>query len=379
MNRPAVVTAAFALLLAARSARPQETPVPPSGEPLYSAWVRSAARVVGVCLSPEGERILTTTVDGDLRAYTDSGELAWELHGLAVDTVLTSRKGAVTLAYAQRRPLARKVFFLDGSGRTLGTVEPVEPVEAAALSPDGRFAAVAAGRSILFCTIGRRQVTKRTLSLEGRPVQLQMGPDDTVYAACVEPEYVALLRSSGKGVWRRQEASLSNYAISAGDAGRQLAISAESGSTQIQTWLVTARNSARWSDTRPGRQPRPRLSAAGAAVMLSYNYRVEGARGPRLERRLTYLAPGAGGAWPKGGPFNTQLPVAIEPKGEWLVALEQPRGAAPRFRLFGKGGERRWLYVSPANILIAAGSDDGRHIVTYRTDGFLEMLRVTSP
>lgn len=378
MKRRAALSLVSVLLLAAVPARPQETQPEPRGEPLYAAWARPASRLVGLAVSPDGQRIVTTSLDGDLRCYTERGDVAWEVRGLPVDTAVLSRKGSVTAAYAQRRPLSRKVFFLDGSGRILGTVEPVEPVEAACVSGDGRYAAVAAGRSILFCRLAKGKVTKRTLSLEGRAVQVEMGPEDSVYVACVEPSYVALLRSNGKGSWRREDPNHSAYAISAGDDGRMLAISAESGSSQVATWLITSRNSTRWNDIRPGRQPRPRLSAAGVAVMLTYSHPVEGARGRRLERRLTYLAPGAGGAWPKGGAFNAPLPVALEPRGEWLVALDQPRGAGPRFRLYGKGGERRWLYVSPANVLIATASDEGRHIVSYRADGFFELLRVTS-
>jgi hypothetical protein len=351
---------------------------PADREPIAAAWSRPAPGLVGLAVSPDGQRVVGTLLDGTVRGYDAFGSILWELPDADADTAAVSRRGSMTVAYALRQPLSRKAYFLDESGKRLGTVEPADPIEGAAVSSNGRYAALVAGKNLIFCSRIAKGVTKRTLPLPGRPVQVQMGPDDTAYVACVEPDYMALVKSDGKELWRRQEPGAARYAISASEEGRHVAVSAELGADQIRTWLLSSKSAVRWADIRPGRKPRPRVSANGTAVVLSYEFRVESPRGPRMEQRLTYLGPGVGGAWPKGGPFNTPLQVAIERDGDWLVALDQPRGQSPRFRLYGKNGERRWLYASPSNILIAAASSEGRAISTYRADGVLELLRVSA-
>lgn len=334
--------------------------------------------VVGLGLSPDGERLVVAT-DASLRSLERDGSVAWELKVEAVDSAVLARRGALTVAYAQRRPLARKVFFLDRSGRRVGTLEPTEPVEAAAVSGDGRFAALAAGRSMIFCSVTDAGVRHRVITLDGHATQVQMGSGDTVYVACRDTAYVALLKSSGKELWRRQQAGVDRYSLSASADGRTVGISAQLPEDRVQTWLLTSRNSVRWTDVRPGARPRLRVSANGSAATLSYELRVDSPRGRRFERRLTYLAQGARGAWPKGGPFSAPLPVALDADGDWVVALDtQRRGGPPRFRLYGSGGERRWLYLSPAGILLASSSQDGRSIAVYRADRTLELLTVSA-
>lgn len=364
-------------------ARPQSPPAPPPqpsepAEPLGSAWSRALSGVEGLALSPEGERVVT--VGGGVRSLSRDGRVLWELDLEGVDSAVVARRGQLTVAYTRRRPLYRKVYFLGPEGRRLGILEPTEPIEAAAVSPDGRYAALAAGRSVIFCTLTGKGIQHRVLPLAGHPEQVEMGPDDSVYVACRSRPYVALVKSSGKELWRREQPDGEAYAISASADGRSVAVSTQLPRDTIRTALLTSRNAARWTDVRPGRRPRPRLSASGTAVALSYELRVESPRGVRFERRLTYLAHGAAGAWPKGGPFSAPLHVALAEDGDWLVALDtQRRNPRPSFRLFGRGGERRWLFVSRSPILIARSSQDGRSVATYRVDGYLELLRVAAP
>ena len=366
-----------ALLLApALPAVPQEEE---PREPLAPAWSRPLPNTQGLAISPDGERVVALA-ESLAQGLDRGGEVVWQQHLEGVDAAVLSRRGVTAVLYARRRPLYRKVFFLDREGKRIGMVEAPEAVETVSIAPDGRYAAIASGRSILFCSRTQQGIQHRTVRLEGTASQVQMGSGDTFYVACRAPAYVALLKSTGSEVWRRRQEGVAEYAISGSADGRMVAISAPLASDNIQTWLVTARNSVRWTDLRRGRRPRLRLSANGTAATLSYELPVEGARGTRFERRLTYLAQGARGAWPKGGPFSAPLPVSIDGDGAWVVALDtQRRGAQPRFRLYGSGGERRWLYLVPAAILIAVGSGAGEHIATYRSDGVLELLRISAP
>jgi hypothetical protein len=264
-----------------------------------------------------------------------------------VDALTTSRRGSLTLAYGVRRPLARRVYCLDADGRLFHVIDADEPVETAIVSPDGQFAAVAAGAHVYFLRSSPKGIRQKSFSLSGEPRHLQFGPADSLYIAYREPERVELVKSTGRVLWRRQGASITDYSI------------------------ITDRNQRRWWTTRPGRAPLVRLCADGSAVMLSYEHKVEHSSQSRYERRLAYL-PGGQGGWTKGGPFVEPIYVAAEARGDG-----RPR--PPRFRLYSREGASRWRYEVPAGIMIATASAHGRHIAAYRTDGIMEVVRVTSP
>lgn len=372
-----VLLAGVLLAGTTRTAEPQSDPQP-LAEPLDSAWTRAVPGVEGLALSPEGDRVVTLG-GGQVRSFSADGRVLWELRIPDVDSAAVARRGSLTVAFARRRPLARKVYFLNADGRRAGILEPSEPVEDAAVFPDGRTAVLAAGRSVILCRLTGKGVTHQVLPLEGQPHQVLPGPGENVYVSCRQPAYVALLKSNGKPLWRREQPGVDEYALSVSRDGRSAALAAELPAGTVQTWLVTSRNVVRWTDVRPGRRPQIRLSAGGNAVALSYMLRVEGPRGARFERRLTYLAAGAGGAWPKGGPFSAPLHLAIEPEGDWVVALDtQRRGGPPRFRLYGRSGERRWLHTGGQGVRLARACQEGEAIAIYRTDGFLELLRVSA-
>jgi hypothetical protein len=348
--------------------------------PLGRVWARRAPRTLAVAVSPDGERILAAGGGGEIRCFEAAGGVAWEVRIDGIDELVTSRLGATTLAYSAGQPLSRKVHFLDSNGRRLGTLEPSEAVETAVVSSDGKYAALAAGKSVIFCSRAGSGIRHRVIPLKGIPTQVQFGVGDTIYVACREPDFVALVKSNGKELWRRRDPVVRGYSVSAADDGRHVAIAGESDPDTLRVSLVTWRNQTRWTDARPGRRPRIRLSAGGGTVMLSYEHKVAHGTRSRFERRLAYLGEGAGGGWPKGGAFSAPLYVAVDRNGEWVVALDtQNKGDLPRFRLYGKGGERRWFYTAPSSILIATASAEGRHIAAYRADGFLELLRVSTP
>ncbi len=358
-------------------------------EPLHRAWSRPVSRLVSLAVSPGGERVVAADVDGRVRSFDSSGELLWERAAAGVDTVSTSRGGAATLAYAARQPLNRQAHFLDAGGRRTALLELPDAIQAGLVSPDGRYAALACGRKLVFC--GRRPdgLRHRVLNLPAEPCQIQFGPADTVYVAYRGEQGVALVKSTGKVLWSRRGRPAASCSISASADGHLLAIASENAvQDEVDVTLVNSRNQRQWSVTRPGRAPRVRLSSGGSAVLLAYEHRVEHNDQSRFERRLAYLAgetPGAGltEEWTKGGAYTAPLYVSVDGRGEWVVALDtQQRFRAsrqPDFRLYGRKGERRWIYTSPAEVLIATASLEGRVIATYRADGQLDVLRVAAP
>jgi hypothetical protein len=146
----------------------------------------------------------------------------------------------------------------------------------------------------------------------------------------------------------------------------------------LDVTLVNPRNEPEWTVTRPGRAPRVRLCAGGSGEMLAYEHKVEHGEDHRYERRLAYLSGGPNPAWTKGGAYTAPFYVSADRQGEWVVALDSQTGA-PRFLLLGRNGGRRWTYSCPSDVLIATASSEGRHIATYRADGRMEVVKVTSP
>jgi len=378
MNRRSLLVAGGgALLHAARRGAAQEPSAP--REPLAGAWVRAVPGVTALAVSPEGGRVLIATRNGSVRSYDNrDGLLLWETEEPGAERVVLARKGAVALVYSPRDPFALRARFFGAGGRRLGSVEAPGPIELAALAPDGSAAALVADGRLVLISLADGRVRGRAFALPAAAAHLQMGPGGGAYVAVRDPDAVEFIGADGRRLWRRADGRLPS--ISAAADGRTVAIAVEQGQDSVETLLVSAGNQARGLDTRSGRRPLVRVAAGGTAAMLTYEHRLEHQGQVRWRRRLAYLGAGAGGGWPKGGSHSAPLFVAIEREGEWVVALDtQDRGQLPRFRLYGRGGERRWFYPSAAPVLLAASCAEGRAVAVYRADGFLELLRVNLP
>lgn len=346
-------------------------------EPLSSLWRRKLGGVVATVVSGLGERTLVVDAEGRLTCIGATGETIWERAIPGVDRAATSRDGRFCAVYAARRPFQRDVLLLDERGRTVCTVDNSEPVSTAVISPDGHLAAVAAGHTLTLCSRTGKEVRERRIQLQGKITQLQFGPGDSVYVAAQAPDYVALVKSTGKVLWRRSSESGAAFAISASEDGRMLAIGSQRPDDLVAVSLVSAGNERLWTAPRPGRSPRVRIAADGSAALLAYEHKVEHGAESRFEQRLAYFGNTPAESWTKGGAFNAPLCIALNRTGEWVVVLDLQRALdLPRFRLYGERGERRWLYKCDAPVLIASGSTEGRHIAVYRADGVLEMLHV---
>jgi hypothetical protein len=237
--------------------------------------------------------------------------------------------------------------------------------------------AVAAGSTVTLCRQAGDTVRQRSIKVAGEPTQIQFGPGDSVYVATRRPDQVALVKSTGKVLWRRTAKPGAAFAIAANENGQLLAVASERPDGTVGISLINAANRRLWSSSRPGRSPRVRLASDGSALLLAYEHKVEHQSESRFEQRLAYFDTSNAEAWTRGGSYNAPLCVSVDRSGDWVVVLDAQRAIGPsRFRLFGERGERRWLYTCDAPVLIASGSPDGRHIAVYRGDGFLEMLLV---
>lgn len=369
----------LALLLAAApaSVRDAHSQPPPEREPLSSLWERALPNVVEVVVSTDGRRTLIADASGRVSCFDEAGEGLWEGALPGVNRLATSRDGGLTIAYAARRPRHRQVHLLDAKGVRFHSLESPGPIESAIVSPNGHLVAAAAGKTVTLCSRTGAVVRKQRIDLEGTVTQIQFGPSDSVYVAARNPDYVALVKSTGKVLWKRRSVPGAGFAIAASEDGKLLGIGSQRPGGQVAVSLVTARNERLWSAPRPGRSPRVRIALDGSAVLLAYEHKVEHRMESRFERRLAYFGTPLSESWTKGGAFNAPLCVAIDKAGDWVVVLDnQPANERPRFRLYGERGERRWLFTCEAPVLIAASSPAGQHLAVYRADGVLEMIRV---
>lgn len=367
------------LLPALAAGRPGWAQEQPAGEPLGQVWRRPVASVIALAVSPEGERTLALDLEGVLHCYDQAGAVRWEQQLPDADHVVTSRRAALTLAYAEGQPLAREVTFIDRDGRRFYILKPSAPVAFAEVSPSGRYAAVASGRSVIFCSVEPTGVRHRVIRLPGDPRQVQFGPADSLYVVCRNPDLVLRVKSTGTVIWKYSDRRARNYAISASEDGRLVGIGSEREDDTVVAALLDASRRQLWRINAPGRAPRVRLAASGAAMIIAYEHKVVYQDQSRFQRLLLYLprdlARARNSRWPKGGAFNTPYFVSVDRDGGWVVTLDAQSGV-PRLRLYGSDGERRYHYTSPARVLIATSSLDGRHIALYGADGALATLQV---
>ena len=378
MNRRQLL--ASALGCGAASLAPAEAQAPPGtpAEPLELLWSRPLRNLIALAVAADGSRVLAGDLDGHLRCYDASGEVFWEATCPATNQLLCSEGGRLSVAFSLRRPVARRVYFLDAGGRVIYTLETAEAISAAALAADGSQAAIASGKTLTFCSRTSAGMRVRTVQLPAEPFQLRMGPADTVYAAYRNPARVDLVKSTGRVLWSYPAHPGSTVeGISTTRDGKFVAIASHDEKDTIEVALLDWARKRRWTDTRAGRMPRVRICADGGAVLLTYEHKVEHGEQRLFERRLAYLGGPGGGAWTKGGGYTAPRFVSCAEDGSWVVALDRQREAGPaRFRLYGRDGGRLWIYDAPTSVLIAVSSLQGRHFAVYCADGTLELVRV---
>lgn len=352
---------------------------PGAREPLGPEWRRPVRQAIALAVSPEGKRVVVVSLAGEVTSYDSAGNPVWIQRFPGVDRAAIGRMGLFTAVYSARRPLARKAYFLDPLGRLLHTTETRDPIETVTLAPDGAMAAVASGRKIVFVALDRSGAREREIALDAEPRQMQFGPEDTLYVACRSPDQVVRVRNTGRVLWKTDPGP-TDYSISSTEAGSEVAIACRQSADEIAISVVSATQKLLWRTLLPGRAPHIRLSAGGFAAVATYDHRLEHSARRRFERRLAYLGGPDQRGWFKGGAYTAPLSVSLDRAGDWVVALDtRQQRATPDFRLYGRNGERRWLYSAPANIVLAGSSVDGRSIAAYRADGVLELIRVSVP
>ena len=380
--------ALLAILVAARAQTPAEPPpaeAPPTPrEPVSVVWSRQVPRVVDLAVSGDGRRVISLTQVGDVTCWDERGERRWRHRFPHVDSLAISTDGSVCLAYTRLSAVHRTVFFMRDDGSWFATLAMDAPIRCALIRRDGAYAALAVGPAVVLCQLGDGQVHSRVTHPPGVPTWMQFATGADLYVACTLPDQVLLLRGDGAVEWTYSRQGAARYSLSASQDGTTLAVGGELPTGIIEVAYLDLRGRRLWSFTRPGRGPRVRLSALGAAVLLSYEHLVTYSgeqRSGRFERRLAYFSRDVRPSWTKGGVFSAPLCVAVDAEGRWVLSLDiQYEMGTPRFRLLGREeGQRLWLHTSPARVLIASSSALGGHTAIYRADETIDLLAVEAP
>lgn len=371
-----MATAAFGALGPAAA----QTAPPASGaEPLERLWSRPLPKLIALALAADGSRLLAGDLGGSVRCYDNQGSLRWQAECPNANRLLCSTGGLLSMAFARRQPLSRRVFLLDRDGNILRILEAGNAIQAADVAADGTTAVFAAGKELTFCSRSGDAIRTRSIVLPGEPSQLELGPADSIYVSYGGLGRLDLVKSSGRVLWSFVLRSGAVRNISASADGKYLAVATRAPNDTAAVSLLDWQKNRHWTEVRGGRLPRVRICADGSAVLLTYEHKVEHGAQKLFERRLAYLSGPNGVTWTKGGGYTAPLLVSVAADGNWVVALDRQREAGPaHFRLYGRDGGRLWMYTSPESVLIAASSQQGRHFAVYRADGVVELVHVTA-
>lgn len=345
-------------------------------EVISPLWRRRVPEAVTVSLSPDGSRVLSVNRAGEVQAYQRDGTDDWQQSLPGADTFVHSQDGSMVLAYARRRPTHPQLTWLDRSGRVVTSFAAPAEIELAALSSDGRVAAVSCRGEVLMLIRSGKDVRVRHLGAL-RPAQIRTAPLSSFYLVCPHRERLLRVRADGKEIWGhplRQSESLAT----SGD-GSRLAVAYQTASDVLQVDVLDQQGALVCRFNRPGRRARLRLSAAGNAVLMEYEHAISHLKDHHYERRLAYRDCHSTMEWTKGGAYTVPVGVAVGRDGHWVLALETIHSIGiPRFRLFGRSGERLWLHTGSSHVVLAASSRDGDHVALYHSDSMLELLRVSA-
>jgi hypothetical protein len=359
---------------AAGSASAQE-----SADPIEFRWSRPFPRLSELAVSGDGQRIAALSLEGKL-AYLDvDGHLLWERPAVDASAIAVSRTGDLLVAWSRSDHDESKLLFFNGAGRCFAAPALSEAPACVAISGDGKRVAVGNGDAITLFGISPKGMVTRQIQAAGRVRRIIAANGDTFVVVTEPPCRIALIKSRGSELWHRELPENAHCSVVVSTDGKQLAIAYEKSPEQIEVLMTTWKNEELWKTARPGRGGSVRMNAAGGFLLLAYDHLVEHQQQSRYERRLAYLGEGGVGGWTKGGALTAPLPVALDSRGEWLVALDNERSrSGSRFRLYGKDGTRQWIYTAPAGIHLATASVNGRTIAVYQADDTLTVLRVNA-
>jgi WD40 repeat protein len=357
---------------AAEPARGQE-----SNEPIAVRWNRPTPRLSEIAVSGDGQRIAALSLDGDLSCFDLGGNLLWQRPNVEADALALSQSGDLLVAWTRNGSSDARLLLFNAVGRCFAAPEVTGPPSCLAISGDGKRIASGIGDALMLFGITANGVIRREIPTGGTVKRVLAGFSDTFFVLTDPPCRLSLLKSRGKELWHRDLPQKSNCSVVSSIDGKEVVLAYEKSGEEIEILLATWKNEELWRTRRPGRAGIVRMNGKGGVVLLAYDHLVEHQQESRHERRLAYLGENGVGGWTKGGALTAPLAVALDFDGDWLVALDNDRArGGSRFRLYGRDGNRNWIYTAPAGVHLAVSSANGRTIAVYQADGTLSVLQV---
>ncbi|HEY3268417.1 MAG TPA: hypothetical protein VGM37_15970 [Armatimonadota bacterium] len=338
-------------------------------------WARMAPKCSSYTVAPDGRAVVAGDWDGHVQCMDGSGRVLWRLLFPREVHCVTSAGAQLTAAYARDVESYRKVFLLDGAGRTVHLENASGSIRSVAVSEDGHMAAILSepGRITVVERVKGGWRWRRRL-LAGPVASLSMdAAGNRLAVALREPAEVEVLDRNLRLLWRWRGQEQTVYRVQMDRPGRALIAAAHppAGIPHAIFWSVSG-SKPLWSHTLRGDLARVMMAPDGKAATAEYRTRLWHGRRSVVEARVALFSPRGRMLWEVGGLMfgahlvgvsRAPLLILTHDGGRVLAALDGYGHMRARFKL-------------PAGIQSTEVSANGAHFAVLTDERILYFFRV---
>ena len=342
---------------------------------LERVWSRVLPRCESFAVSADGSVVVSSDWDGAVQAYAEDGHVMWRTRFPAKVTCVPANGGLLSVAFTPQSPKNRKVYLLDGRGRTIRIETVPGAVRSVAVSDDGDTAVILSepARVTVVRRSGRGWHWQRVL-LPGTVTSLSLDSSGSrIAVAHRNPSGIILLTSSLKTVWRFTGSPSESYRLQITPNGERLAALTTpppGGIAQVLYWNTAAALPV-WRKSLRGDRPRINISPDGEYVAAAYRTRLWHGRKSVVESRVTLFSNSGRRLWEVGGlMFPAQL-VGTTPAPILVLTHDNARVLAA----FDSEGHMRARHRLVAPIRSCVMARGGRHFTVFTGARVLQLFR----
>lgn len=343
---------------------------------LERVWARFLPRCATSASSPDGSVVTSSDWDGTVQAYAEDGHVMWRTRFQAQVTCVPANRGVLNVAFTPQSPTNRRVYLLDGHGRTIRVEKAPGEVRSVAVSDDGDTVVILSepARVTVVRRSGRGWRWQRTL-LPGTVTSLSMdSAGSRIAVAHRNPGGIVLLTNSLKTIWRYKGSTNESYRLqitSNGEHFAALTTPRRGGIAQTLYWRTDSATPM-WRKTLRGDLARINITPDGQFVAAGYRTRLWNRHKSVVESRVTLFSNTGRRLWEVGGlMFPAQL-VGTTPAPILVLTHDNARVLAA---LDSEGHMRaRHRLIAPIRSCVMAR--DGHHFTVMTDARVLYLFRM---